>query len=243
MRIVFIRHGDPDYSIDSLTEKGWREARLLAERVSKWNVKKFYCSPLGRAKDTASCTLDKIGREAIIYPWLREFEGHVMNPANGKNHICWDLMPDYWTEMDMLYDRDKWAEADIMLESPNSIKDEWEKVSNGIDSILASHGYVREKRYYRVEEHNDDTIVIFCHLGVTMVMLAHLLGISAPALWHGYFLAPTSVTILNTEERIPGKAYFRCQVMGDTSHLAFAGEPISNSGYFAESMNDSWMED
>ena len=38
MRIVFIRHGEPDYSKDSLTPKGWREAELLAKRISKWNV-------------------------------------------------------------------------------------------------------------------------------------------------------------------------------------------------------------
>ena len=25
MRLIFIRHAEPDYSIDSLTEKGWRE--------------------------------------------------------------------------------------------------------------------------------------------------------------------------------------------------------------------------
>ena len=24
MRLIFIRHGDPDYAIDSLTEKGWK---------------------------------------------------------------------------------------------------------------------------------------------------------------------------------------------------------------------------
>lgn len=27
MRILIVRHGDPDYEIDSLTEKGWGEAR------------------------------------------------------------------------------------------------------------------------------------------------------------------------------------------------------------------------
>lgn len=57
MKIIFVRHGEPDYTHDSLTEKGWREANLLAERISTWNVTDFYCSPLGRAKDTASCTL------------------------------------------------------------------------------------------------------------------------------------------------------------------------------------------
>ena len=57
MRLLIVRHGDPDYSIDSLTEKGWKEAEYLSERLSKLDVKDFYVSPLGRAKDTASFTL------------------------------------------------------------------------------------------------------------------------------------------------------------------------------------------
>ena len=48
MKIIFIRHGEPNYEIDSLTEKGWREAELLSKRTAKWNVTDFYCSPLGR---------------------------------------------------------------------------------------------------------------------------------------------------------------------------------------------------
>ena len=56
MRLLIVRHGDPDYSIDSLTEKGWKEVEYLSERLSKLDVKDFYVSPLGRAKDTASLT-------------------------------------------------------------------------------------------------------------------------------------------------------------------------------------------
>ena len=33
MRILLIRHGDPDYENDTLTEKGCREAELLAKRA------------------------------------------------------------------------------------------------------------------------------------------------------------------------------------------------------------------
>ena len=29
MKIIFIRHGTPDYELDALTEKGVREAKLL----------------------------------------------------------------------------------------------------------------------------------------------------------------------------------------------------------------------
>ena len=65
MRIIFVRHGEPDYSTDSLTENGKKEAEALAERTSKWNVDKFYVSPQGRAKETAAPTLKKMGREAV----------------------------------------------------------------------------------------------------------------------------------------------------------------------------------
>ena len=41
MRIVFVRHCEPDYTVDSLTPKGWREAKLLSHRVLNWNVDAF----------------------------------------------------------------------------------------------------------------------------------------------------------------------------------------------------------
>ena len=48
MKLLIVRHGDPDYTIDSLTEKGWREInktgdqRLLCFTVGKG---KGYCVP------------------------------------------------------------------------------------------------------------------------------------------------------------------------------------------------------
>ena len=46
MRLIFIRHGEPDYEHDSLTEKGWREAKLLAARTKDWHVDDFYVSSM-----------------------------------------------------------------------------------------------------------------------------------------------------------------------------------------------------
>ena len=42
MNLVIIRHGDPDYEHDTLTEHGWTEAEVLAHRMEKMNVKDFY---------------------------------------------------------------------------------------------------------------------------------------------------------------------------------------------------------
>lgn len=74
MNIYIVRHAEPDYSIDSLTEKGWREAALLGKRLEKITPAYYYVSPLGRAKDTASFTLRAVGASAEEMDWLREFD-------------------------------------------------------------------------------------------------------------------------------------------------------------------------
>ncbi len=232
MKLVFIRHGDPDYANDTLTEKGWREAEILSDRVGKMNIKDIYCSPLGRAKDTASLSLKKLGRTAQECEWLKEFFVPVIDPESGKERIPWDFMPSYWTKEEIFYDKDSWTGAAVM--QTGKVKEEYQKVVSGIEEILTSHGYVREGRAYRVENANTDTLVFFCHLGVQFVILSHLLGISAPVLWQNFFVAPTSVTVLETEEREKGIAAFRCKTVGDTSHLYAAGEMPSRSGFFEE---------
>ena len=58
MKLMFVRHAEPWYAIDSLTEKGHREAELLSHRLCKLDVKAFYTSPLGRARETGRYTLE-----------------------------------------------------------------------------------------------------------------------------------------------------------------------------------------
>ncbi len=236
MRLIFVRHAEPDYEHDSLTEKGWREAALLAERTARWKVDEFYCSPLGRARDTASLTLKKCGRSAVTCDWLREFEAPVLDPVTGKERLPWDLLPEYWTQIPKMHSVETFTDTDLMRSG--RVKEEYARVCDGIDGILLAHGYERKGKMYRTESHNEDTVVLFCHMGVTFFMLSHLLNISPVNLIHGMFLAPSSVTIVTTEEVEEGKAYFRCQEVGDTSHLYCAGEPVSHMGYFAEIMKE-----
>lgn len=242
MRIIFIRHGDPDYINDTLTEKGIREATLLADRVAKWeNITDIYCSPLGRAAKTASYSLNAIKREATTYRWLQEFSYYIDDPTTGRHGVPWDFMPEYWTEIGDMYDKDNWKKTEIYRSNPELLP-AYDEVCMGLDNILAKYGYKRYHNYY-VTEHKetpseqDATIVFFCHLGVTFVMMSHLLGLSPAVLFHGFCIAPTSVTVLATEERIPGKAMFRAQVVGDTSHLLGGNEPVSTSGYFTDTFN------
>lgn len=238
MRIIFIRHGDPDYVNDCLTEKGIREAKLLAERVSTWNVDSFFVSPLGRAQQTASYTLEKMERSAETKSWLREFSYCVNTPETGCRVIPWDLFPDYFTNVPEFYDREKWLGSALMQSNPD-IPGKYREVCEGIDEILRSYGYTRNGLYYHTDSvmtDGDDNknAVFFCHFGVMSLIMSYLLGISPILLWQSFIAAPTSVTVLNAEKRINNDAFFRIQFFGDASHLTLHNEPVSDSGNFAE---------
>jgi len=236
MKILIIRHGDPDYTIDSLTEKGHREARLLSDRIVRENVTAYYVSPLGRAQDTARYTLEKCGRTAETLGWLREFDKNLIIGPDGQRRIAWDMLPGDWTSVPDFYDKDNWTEVPVMAEA--DMKNGIAYVNGGLDALLAKHGYVREGNIYRAVSPNTDTIALFCHFGVECVMLGHLLGISPFLLWHGLMAAPSSVTTVCTEERRKGTAVFRVTAFGDVSHLYIADEPPAFAGRFCETFDD-----
>ncbi len=232
MKLLIIRHGDPDYSIDSLTEKGRREAELLAKRLSKLEIKAFYVSPLGRAQDTASYTLKAMNRQAETLDWLQEFSYPVSLPYCDHPHLTWDLMPSFYSQKEDLYHPTRWQMVDFMKQA--NIGTHYQKVVDGLNRLLEAHGYKRNGNIYDVISANRDTLVFFCHFGLECYLLSHILNISPVALTHGFVAAPTSVTILNSEEREKGKAIFRCACFGDISHLYCADEPPAFAARFCE---------
>lgn len=234
MRIIIVRHGDPNYKIDSLTSKGKSEAKLLSKKLTKIPVKAYYSSPLGRAKKTASYTLKPLHVKAEILPWLREFCGKVRYP-DGREESCWDRLPQEWTS-DPIHYTDKWYESELM--KSYNVKEEYDKVTSGIDTLLENYGYIHDGKIFRVVNGNHDTIVLFCHFGVECVILAHLLGTSPMVFWHNFVALPSSVTELVTEERQKGISTFRITAFGDTGHLYKGNEAPSFAARFCECYED-----
>ncbi|MBR6153069.1 MAG: histidine phosphatase family protein [Treponema sp.] len=257
MHLIFIRHGDPDYKHDSLTEKGFKEAELLSKRVSAWNINQIYLSPYGRAQKTAMPFLSKMNRQAVTLPWLKEFDSKIIDPDTKLPRGCWDWLPESFYGEKRYLDRKKWYKTKPMKDA--EIQARYLEVCNGIDAILESNGFKRRDFWTPIyscsphispEEASVDThllsgqkdldsrnLVFVCHLGVMFCMMAHLTGIAPTQLWQGFFVAPTSVTVLSMEERIPGKAVFRVQTLGDASHLIQNGENSSDSGFFGHTID------
>ena len=233
MKLLIIRHADPDYSIDSLTPKGWKEAEYLAERLGKIKIDYFYVSPYGRAKDTASLTLKKHGRTAVECEWLKEFSPAIRRPdVKDKKMIVWDWLPQDWSKEECFFDKDHWFEQNNLADG--EVEKEYKRVISEFDALLSRHGYVRDGYIYRAEKSSDDVIALFCHLGLQCVLLSHLLNVSPMVLLHGMAPAPSSVTTVATEERRKGIASFRILSFGDISHLYAKGEPPAFAARFCE---------
>lgn len=232
MKLLIVRHCEPDYARDTLTEKGWREAALLTDRLCRAGIDDIYISPLGRAQDTARGTLERLGKTGETLPWLEEFRGWVIEPKTGRRSFAWDFAPQYWTRCPELWDMEKWRQ-NALVATGNS-GEIYDETVAGLDALLARYGYAREGCLYRTAKNSDATVALFCHFGVASAMLSHLLWVPFYLLLHSFILAPSSVTTLVSEERLPGEVFFRCVAMGDTSHLYAAGEPISHFGRFRE---------
>ena len=249
MKILIVRHAEPDYEHDSITEKGWREAEYLAEMLERQlggqaqdGRVSFYMSPYGRAQDTASLTLKKLGCTAETLQWLKEFDYFIDRPDDTtRKRIPWDWLPQDWTQDTLLYQAEHWTENERI--APSEVANAYRKVTEQFDALLAEHGYRRDGRYYRAERPNHDTIVLFCHFGVSAVLLSHLWGVSPMPVWHGFCAPPSSVTTLVTEERREGIALFRMLAFGETAHLYVHEEEPSFAARFCECFTDDTRHD
>ena len=234
---MFIRHGDPNYELDALTEKGILEAKALIPRIEKINADYYYVSPLGRARQTAQIAMERIDKEAKVLDWLREFPAvveHICEPNPGPQ--CWDWMPSDWAKEPSFYDIDHFYDHPVMKKG--HVKEIYEDVLNHFDALLRKHGYAKNGKTFDVLKVNHDTLCFFCHFGIECVLLSYLINVSPMILWHGFVAAPSSVTIVNTEERQKGIASFRISHFGDTSHLDASGLEPSFSARFCECYSD-----
>ena len=147
MELIFVRHGEPDYAHDCLTPKGRRQAEIVAKRLSEYDIREIYASPLGRAQETALPFSQATGLPVNTLPYMHELEWSSRSGkeifANGHPWFCaeemakngWDLTNPGWRDTPYFND--------------NTATDNIDMVGENIDHWLASFGMIREGVYYR----------------------------------------------------------------------------------------------
>jgi len=89
MFLYLIRHGEPNYETDTLTELGIKQAQLLSERFSKIQFDRIFTSPLGRAKQTAMPTCLKQNKNYEELSWLSENLAYNAMAADIERKTDW----------------------------------------------------------------------------------------------------------------------------------------------------------
>lgn len=236
MKLFIIRHGDPNYALDTLTERGWREAELLRDRLMRENITKVYLSPLGRAQDTAKPFLYSSGLTAETKDWLREFPRPAFQPLkkyglgeSDANCCPWDLDLRLFTMFSsQLSDNEHWAEHEIY--TTTGAADYALMVGREMDKLLAENGLERRAYDYVPNENFDEerNIAVFCHMGLGSLLMAHIAHIAPPLYWQMIRVMPTSVSTVTF-----GKTHYSTKestayqskifMIGDTTHLSTIG--------------------
>ncbi len=177
MKIIFVRHGDPDYEKDCLTEEGRLQAAATAERLKNEGISRIFSSPMGRACETASYTADKLGLTIEKLDFMHEIGwGNPSGDEIMKEGHPWTLGYKMFCETADCRKLDKWREHPYFKD--NKCIEYYDRIAAGIDGLIEQFGYIRkDDRYFCVRE-NRETIALFSHGGSGACALSHILNIN-----------------------------------------------------------------
>lgn len=213
MVLHIIRHADPDYANDTITEFGRLEAKALADYLHGIPVDRIFTSPLGRAIETAAPACEDKGLEYTVLPWAAESMGYMRpcdRPANcSYTFSLTDGVRDF---------------SDLTAESRRGCI---EKLVENSDSFLASFGYERHGARYKVIKPCNESVAVFCHGGIGGAWISHLLLRPAEFGWLSIRLRTMSISTFvfgNDSEYVCPLAF----QIGKLPHIAVAGLRIND---------------
>ena len=219
MRIIFVRHGEPDYIHDCLTEQGRIQALEAAERLKDEGIEEIFSSPQGRAAETAAAAAEVLNLPVRTLDYMRELHWGSTNgtpiQANGHPWDLADLLPgEGWDLTDPA-----WREHPYFRN--NLVTAEADQVALKTDEWLCTLGYEREGAYYHCVRQDDrqKTIALFSHGGSSAAAMGHILNLTFPYACGLFHLEFTGITVIRLDRR-PGSRTLPClELANDARHI------------------------
>ena len=225
MHLYVIRHSDPLWNGDGLTEQGYQEAQAVAERLKAIGITHLYTSNLFRASETARIASKMTGVKAETGEWLRE-PGYLSIRQQDKqepvkNYTMWDTFGETVRNTMPPPAYADWTER-APFDDPR-VEQAWNNFRRDADNMIADHGYRKEDGKYRIINPNDHRIALFTHNGTVLLFIAHLLLLPVSLVWSGFYSWPSAITDFLFEEHSEEWAVPRAVCVADVSHLAVNG--------------------
>ncbi len=226
MLLFYVRHGDPIYNPDSLTELGRVQAEALVERMKICAPERIFSSSSNRAILTATPTAQALGKEIEILDWCSEryaFREMWYKPTE-ESRPQW------------LFGNAKKMEQ-MAAEDVRALGDEWythpdfadgtygvglERIGRETDAFMLELGYRHdhEKNGYVAQNPKCERVALFAHQGFGLAFLSRLLDIPYPLMCR-FDLGHSSVTAIEFGNE--GFTVPRVLQLANDSHIFAAG--------------------
>ena len=231
MILFYIRHGEPVYDPDGLTENGKLQAKALAEKLKDYGIEKIYASDSNRAIQTAQPTADAYGFEIEKLHWCHEgLTAHDFNALadEGKFRWCFHHTPTkkLFLSKEVASLGERWYEHDAFKDKlyGQGIK----RVQAETDEFLKNLGFIHDREnkvYKRNGEEKYKKVALFAHQGFGMAFLSSVMDIPYPYFCTHFDFGFSGVSVVYFEDCEDVVIPLLLQHAND-AHLYKAGLPL-----------------
>lgn len=180
MRLILVRHAETianqekkylGHTDSNYTKKGLLQIDFLLSQLFNQNIDLLYCSPLNRTLKIAQLISNKIQKDYIIEPALKEMNFGIFDNLTYKEieyYYPWE-----WNS---------WCKDTSNYKIPNGerFSDVFFRVKNFIESIKSI----------------DQNILIITHGGVIRIIMTYLLDLNHNQTWH-FSIPPASIITID----------------------------------------------
>ncbi len=202
MLLYYIRHGEPIYNPDMLTDLGVKQAEALAKRLAIHGVDKIYASTSNRAIMTAKPTAELLNKEITTLDFCNESHAwsyFTVKTPNGGKEWCFQNadMIKCFSSNEITSLGKGWYEHSCF--SDTNFKEGFEIVSQKADEFLTSLGFKHnaDGTYDVLRKNNPDRIALFAHAGFGSVFLSSILDIPYPSFCTHFSFGHSGMTVIH----------------------------------------------
>lgn len=219
--IVLVRHAEPEWVRDGLnvdnpplTERGFEQARLLADRIVGERFDEVLVSPLVRAMQTARPYLSAVQRDLAVEPWLEEIRNPVWHGTPEERAA------EAWRAEKQKTSTDRWTG----LDGGEPVSDFVDRINVGCSLFLEERGVMRldtDLPVWALQDHfvGGRRSLLVAHAGTNSVTLCHLLGLQpTPWEWERFVIGHASVSVVRMLGLGDGVT-FSVSRLSDNEHL------------------------
>jgi phosphoserine phosphatase len=193
-RVIILRHGQSSYNsqgriqgrsdLSVLTDRGQADARLTSTAFQGLAFDAAYCSPLQRARQTATTVLTELGQQDCLQTDDRLLE---IDLPLWETMLNQDVREKYTEQYQAWKERPH--ELKMLLPQANGSQQEFFPVLSL---------YEQATKFWQgiIPQHQGKTILIVAHNGINRALISTALGIP-PRLYHSIQQSNCGVTVLN----------------------------------------------